>query len=328
MKKKFEGLRVLFLGSIFYGYCKKIAVEMRTNGAQVTLLETDTRVKWLEYVERIGLHRFSESKWDKIIIDRIREIESEYDVVLIIKGKHLSSQSLNFLKERYKEARKILYLWDAVANTPNWNELYSFADEIYSFDRKDAIKYNLHLRPLFYTEEDVLSDNYKYALSFVGGFHSNRFEIVKKIKESLQTLGLPYCFVIFINKYHYFFYRYISHRIHREDEDIITTKQIPYNRYIQLSEDSLAILDINHKNQSGLTIRSIEALGLSKKLVTTNEDIMSYEMVDKRQVCLIERDKPVIDKSFFTPLVATNTNKSYFNISSFVEELLSNEVDK
>lgn len=319
----FKGLRVLFLGSIFYGYCKKIAQEMTEQGAIVYLIETDKRIKGLNYLERIGLRNVSDRIWDRLIERRIQLIEGDFDVVLIVKGRNLTEKSLNILKKRYGGARKVLYLWDAIANTSNWEALNSFADVVYTFDRKDAADYKLNLRPLFFTEENDLSEKHKYALSFVGGFHSKRYEIVRQVKQQMISFGLPYRFFIFVNKYYYFFYRYITHRIRKEDSDIVSIKQLTYDDYIQISKDSLAILDINHTSQSGLTIRSVETIGLSKKIITTNRDIVNYDEIDKNQVYVIDRDNPIIEKQFFVPMANTITNKDIFNIKTFTKDILS-----
>ena len=45
------------------------------------------------------------------------------------------------------------------------------------------------------------------------------------------------------------------------------------NDIVSLYKESEVILDINHPGQNGLTMRTFEALGAGKKLITTNTEI-------------------------------------------------------
>ena len=44
----------------------------------------------------------------------------------------------------------------------------------------------------------------------------------------------------------------------------------------------VSVLDINHLDQSGLTIRTFEALGAGKKIITTNSEIKKYPFYIKQ----------------------------------------------
>lgn len=45
-------------------------------------------------------------------------------------------------------------------------------------------------------------------------------------------------------------------------------------------------------------MRTIEAIGAQRLLVTTNEDIVNYDVYSKKGVCLIDRTAPKVDKEF------------------------------
>ena len=76
-------------------------------------------------------------------------------------------------------------------------------------------------------------------------------------------------------------------------------KPIPADDVFNLMRHSVAVLDIQHPTQIGLTIRSLETLATGCKLVTTNQSIQYYDLFDKDSVCIIDRENPVIPSAFF-----------------------------
>ena len=64
--------------------------------------------------------------------------------------------------------------------------------------------------------------------------------------------------------------------------------------------DSKIILDIAHSNQEGLSFRPYEAMGLRKKLITTNKSIVNYDFYNPNNIFLIEDvNNIVIPEEFF-----------------------------
>ncbi|MFH4210110.1 lipopolysaccharide biosynthesis protein, partial [Acinetobacter baumannii] len=65
---------------------------------------------------------------------------------------------------------------------------------------------------------------------------------------------------------------------------------------IKLYAKSNVILDISHPGQSGLTMRTFEAIGAGKKLITTNLNIKEYPFYNSDNIFIISRDKLVLEK--------------------------------
>lgn len=68
---------------------------------------------------------------------------------------------------------------------------------------------------------------------------------------------------------------------------------------VNLYKRSKVILDINHINQDGLTMRTFEAIGAGKKLITTNQNIIKYPFYCSNNFYIVDRNKVNIQKSFF-----------------------------
>ena len=76
----------------------------------------------------------------------------------------------------------------------------------------------------------------------------------------------------------------------------------------KLSETQI-VIDINHPNQSGLTMRTIEALVLKKKLITTNTNIKYEGFYSQENFLIVDRTKPVIPIEFLnTPYQEIDSN--------------------
>ena len=68
---------------------------------------------------------------------------------------------------------------------------------------------------------------------------------------------------------------------------------------IELYAKSNVILDISHPGQSGLTMRTFEAIGAGKKLITTNADIKNYPFYNSNNIYVISRSQIILDRKFF-----------------------------
>ena len=75
-------------------------------------------------------------------------------------------------------------------------------------------------------------------------------------------------------------------------------EQIDSNSVNLINQESKAIVDIQHPNQFGLTMRTIETIGSGKKLITTNKDIVNYDFYNPNNICVIDRENPVVPLDF------------------------------
>ena len=93
----------------------------------------------------------------------------------------------------------------------------------------------------------------------------------------------------------------------------------------ELVHESKVILDINHPKQVGLTMRTFEAFGAQKKLITTNADVANYDFYDKNNILVIDRLNPLINNEFLTgPFVAPDEKILLkYSIQGWITDLFS-----
>jgi hypothetical protein len=74
-------------------------------------------------------------------------------------------------------------------------------------------------------------------------------------------------------------------------------------------------------------MRTIEAIGSGRKLITTNTSIVNYDIYSKDNILLIDRKNPIILRDFlespFNPL--SNLLQDRYSITGWLKDLLVDE---
>jgi hypothetical protein len=192
----------------------------------------------------------------------------------------------------------------------------------------DAKKYGLTLRPLFFRKEyeaaPVQTKEFSYDVSFIGTAHSIRPYVVNRIDEALRAVGrkcfrflyLPHPIVFIYNKLLNRDYRTV-----RKSDIQFTPMQAEEIRRVY--DTSRCILDVEHPAQWGLTMRTIEMVGMNKKLITTNAGIADYDFYHPNNICIIDRKSPVIPEEFFTTPYVEIPHEilNRYSLKSFVRDI-------
>ncbi len=312
---------ILFIGTGFFDYDKSITERLKLYGANVFYFSSAlTNLKKRIYI-RLGKINEACKAVSKELFTLIDNQPKDIDYIFIIKADNFQEEHIDFLNKKYPNTPIVLYLWDSIKWLNNRDALLKRFKSIYTFDRLDAQRYNLKFRPLFYRQQrGSKPDTFLYDVSFVGSWHTERYSFLKKIKYQLKDNDVSYKFILRGGGFSIFVDKYITRRIDKEDGSMFITTPIPYNQYLNICMNSRVILDIANPMQSGLTIRTIEMLGMGKKLLTTNSDIIHYDF-DASMYSVIDMNNPSIDIDF----IKENTNREFdlskFSLDSFLEEI-------
>ncbi|MBK0384103.1 hypothetical protein I5M32_14125 [Pedobacter sp. SD-b] len=229
-------------------------------------------------------------------------------------------------KKAFPNARFILYMWDSFKNKQALDLIDEF-ENIYSFDPNDCKTYNVIFRPLFFLDiySATTSKNNAYDLLFIGTAHTDRYKFVKKTVSRLsKKLDIKLFFYLSSKRL------YLIKKIFEKDFRVVRYKDISFNSLTlkdnaQLLKQAKLVLDINHPQQIGLTMRSIETLGAQKKLITTNKDILNYDFYNENNVLVIDRVNPIIPESFVqSPFLATEKEILYkYSLNGWIDEIFN-----
>jgi len=290
-----SAMNILLIAPAFFGYEKAI------------LEDLEKRYNKVIYRNEIPVN--SSHKWYRIKVksptqaEDLREMLNRYlistvqieqiDIVLIIRGEGLLPIFFEKVKTINPALKIIHYQWDTLSSHPYGLMIRHYADRNYSFDIADCDRYHdfLHL-PIFYTwrgidETTLLSDKMKRDIDLlcVGTDHSDRGIIVAKARQDIEKHAmklyshlyiLPVDFLkktvkkIFLSEYLNF-------------KDVHITK-VPPIGYYKLLCRSKAVLDIPQPNQTGASIRIMEALSLGRKVVTTSDMLKRESFYSEKNI--------------------------------------------
>lgn len=299
-----QGKNILFLAPAFFNYEFEIKRKMEEMGASVFFYDERSvkRPIWrafLGYAPWIfDLHS---TRYYNKIIDCIKDVDLDY--ILVIKSEMIPERILMKLKECFPKAYMCLYLYDSIKHIPGVEKKIPYYDFVSTFDRLDSIgKSNIYFRPLFFTDafrNQKPKGEYKYDLAFCGTIHSDRYAVLKQINAQAEKEHWRfYKFFYLQAKFAFYLFKLLKREFRDADLSQFDFEKKSGKELAEAQSMSKAIIDIETPEQIGLTMRTIEMVGLKKKLITTNQDIINYDFYNPKNICVISRSTPLISREF------------------------------
>ena len=329
VRNDLQGKRILLLYARFFGYDQEVKKALENRGAIVDLYDARANINSVEKAIKKITRLFYFKKQQKFHINVMKENNRKnYD--FIYTNEHLGEIVLKKYRDFFPNAKLILYLDDSVQNLFHINRTFPLYDRVITFDREDAKKYNIEFRPLFFSEaydKDSISDvEIKYDVCFIGTCHSDRLKVINEViaKNDIKNIFL-YCYLP--SSFMYYYYKLTLPSFKKTNKSFFKYKSIPSSKVVEKMIQSRAILDIQHPKQTGLTMRTIETVGLKKKLITTNEDIRKYDIYNEGNVLVIDRNNPIINESFLTREFQPLSDKQYYyySINGWIDYIFLNK---
>ncbi len=307
MNQALKNKNVLLFAPKFFGYENAIANKLIHLGANV--VQFDERPKntfWVKALIRIDrdIIKKTINNYYTQILEKVST--QKFDFVFVVNLEAMTPEIVGKLRQQQPQAKFVLYMWDSIKNKKSAQLSFKLFDWCYSFDKNDSETLpNVAFRPLFFIDE-FDSDKWinepvpNYDLCFIGTVHSDRFNLISTIKNQINELGLKVYFYMYFHNRILFFYKKFR------DIKFIKAKYSEFN-YTSISASQITdkikaskvILDIQHPNQTGLTMRTIEMQGASRKLITTNHHISTYDFYNPHNILIIDRQNPEIPANFF-----------------------------
>ncbi|WP_167619068.1 hypothetical protein [Maribellus sediminis] len=296
--------RILFIEPKFFNYDKAIKKELIEQGADV-----DSISYYKDSVLFRATRYFpSIQGWlmNQYFLKQYRHLKStKYDFIFAIRGGKLTPKTIQEIQAKSPNATSILYLWDSIVENPYVRKIIPLFQKIMSFDQKDCKKFGFNYLPLFYTKDfeskkQKTEKIFKYDIVFIGRDHSDRYDILKKLKKECERLDL---------KPHFFLYTSRLGFIKRKLLGILKGKKISrfefeftpisHAEISKIYARAKSVVDIELSIQSGLTMRTFELLASETKMITTNQNIKDLELYNPANIHIIDRESPKLDKQFF-----------------------------
>lgn len=243
-------------------------------------------------------------KEKEILYKKVREF-GEFNGVIVIRPDFYDIEFMKFLKEKRKPM--ILHFWDSISYKPEQEKYIEYFDYLYSFDKKEAKKYNMEFLPNFYMKDKIQKKlEIKYD-AFTVMSYDERFKELEGLAKKLKNNNITYKFIV------------VTKKDIKSDCIEIKKNIISLEKMYEYYSKSRTVVEIGHntiEKQGGLSFRAIDALGNRKKLITTYNLIKEYDFYNPNNIMILEKDY-VIDKDFF--------KSEYKNISEDIYKKYSDE---
>ena len=299
-------MNILFINRSFFQYDKMIEEYIRKKGHKVYSYTTLPSIKyvgrlvfWKAMIKKRYLCRknivFALSiaqQYD--MIKSLKRNHIDINAVFVLSGQTVRAEILANLKEMYPKAIFLWYLWDNIHFIDEYDHNKQFFDKLISFDFVDAQKEKIKFLPTFYISREIPTRK-KYLICHVGSAHKERVKILAEYKKKIDCSN-------------WFIYLYAS------KEEIIRNRNIPewnemrqyihsrkleYKEVIRILAESFATIDIPYNYQTGLTLRTYEALGLNTKIITNNKNVKKYDFYRENNIFVFDDNEEVPPESFW-----------------------------
>lgn len=320
------GQRVLLIAPRFFGYEEEIRAELIERGAVVDfVLDRPFSSAFMKALARFG------RSWVLPAADRyVRSAlagRGPYDVVLVINGQTLSEIMVSELRRAHPAARFILYLWDSVENRASSVAIAPLFDSVLTFDPQDAARCNMRFRPLFFGPQYArpAAEVPDLDVSFIGTVHTDRYAVVSAVLRQLPPEATTWTYFYLQAKWVFRVQKVINPGFRRARIEEFSFDPLPKSKVHEIFRRSRCVLDVEHPQQRGLTIRTLETFGARKKLITTNSEVRGYDFYDPARVAVIDRANPRLPEDFLTSEFPPAPESLYYkySIKGWMDDVLA-----
>lgn len=204
---------------------------------------------------------------------------SKYDVI-IVNATERTRTLARFIHKVKPSMRIIYWYWNPV-NSKSLPELTKDDNvEFWSFDRADCEKYSMKYNVQYYDSSNLTDDmdvTIDYDVYFIG-HDKGRLSLLKNLMGIFAKYNVSIRFDIIGNH----------------------EKNIPYCEVQKRVAKTKAILEINQRGQTGITLRALEALFFRKKLITNNAHIIQEDFYNPNNIFIIGKDDMSLLKDFLS----------------------------
>lgn len=304
---RLTGKRILFFSPRSFGYEVAIKKRLEEMGAVVTYYDDrPSNDFWGKAMLRVSKRSMTiRIRHYYQGISEELESESVFDFIFLLNLEAMPLWFIKNLRATYSNTPIVLYMWDSFKNKVHTQDYIPLCNRVISFDKEDQKCYPfLEFRPLFFLNQysEITScKNYIYDVSFVATAHSDRFVIAQEIKKQIEKFGGVAFNYFYLQSKKLFLYLKLTNPAFKSTRvSDFNYKSLSTDELLDVIAKSKAVLDIQHPKQTGLTMRTIEMIGAERKLITTNAAIREYDFFNPNNICIIDRENPVLDKNFLS----------------------------
>ena len=211
-------------------------------------------------------------------LNLLNTIQEPVDYCLFIWPFIFPHSFMKILREKAKLC--VHYNWESLAFFANDIDKLKYFDKFFYFDPYDTGKWQQNNYPVpllpttsFYFDFPLPACKSKNSLFFLGLHAKQRIADIQAFYEIAKQVDLEVDF------------RIVAHDIQQAKEELKLeeiqylpfSEALSYYDNLLLSAQAHVLVDFLNRKHHGLSLRVFEALGLSKKLITTNPTVIHYD---------------------------------------------------
>ena len=204
-----------------------------------------------------------------------KEKLNSYDVVILF-DTGFNYNIPKYIKRKNPNIKVIFWYWNSIDEYLNRKMNYmvdkvinnKYIDEIWTYNRYDAKKYELKYNTQFYKKTVELENKEIVNDVLYLGRDKGREQEINNVIELLKNKNLK-----------------ADVHIVKSSKDILS-----YDSYLQLLSQSKCILDMSYIVPCGLSLRPLESIFYEKKLITNNTDIKNYDFYKPNNIFVLGED--------------------------------------
>lgn len=292
--------------------------EMKRQGHEVEVLYYEDAPLKFEYKNifhkiSAGIGKlFGENAKKKAREKALKKIfrEKAFDYTLIIHGQYLNQETHVFIKSISK--KYVAYLFDSLTKMPEQKKIAHHFDKVFSYEPEDCKTEDYTFITNFIATDQLRSETHKFLIFNISAY-DHRWPKLNRLAEYLHQHKIDFKFILFSKKRKSF--KLFS----------VTTTKLPISEIEDYIRDCKIMVDMQRKDQKGLSFRPFEALGNHKKLITNNPEIKKYDFYNENNILVIDPENIQIPSEFLNSSYQEVPVKVYnkYTIETWVKTILS-----
>lgn len=293
MKNEFAGKKIILGVPNHFGLPERFKENLEFLGFEVFLLEFSGKFSlgFVDTLKHVSRKIFKKDKTykaqKKAEFFEAKHIEllgknKNFDFALIIRPDLYSKKTIKKIKE--KASLSAAYQWDGLDRFPLAKEYIEDFDRFFVFDIRDLEKHPKCL-PItnFYFDDLMDSAPIKTDVFFVGTFMKNRINEIVKLCTFFKSLNLR-TKILLQAKNNFKVRKFLKSGIE------FIKKPLSFKENMEGLKQARIVLDFKNDIHYGLSFRTFEAIGFSKKLITNNELVESYDFYNPKNILVLKEN--------------------------------------
>lgn len=327
-------MRLAVVSPSFFGYERAIADAFSDHGATVTLFDERPSNTAVSRALLRLFPRLVNRRVDRHFASIAEAMQGvRYDALLVIKGENTPLWFLEWFHRANERAARLFYSFDSITNSSHCVDLFPEFDRLFSFDRHDVDRFpQLRYKPLFFSKDfragaGERSDS--FSTSFVGTLHSDRYRFCEAVNAALPA-ERAYTFFYSPARWLFTLQRIFSRRFREVPRERASFHKLSRAEVAAIFKSSRAVVDFQRPGQSGLTMRTFEALAAGAALVTANPAIALEPFYSSGRVLIVPADAGSIDSAAVAEWISlldrgcgTPADLEPYSLENWTSELLA-----